>query len=70
MMTYRTCVSPEDKLKQQQSDATKRENILVMKLASKDKEIQDYVVSIHLNWEFYYCHFFRHADSFLRMLHI
>ena len=34
----------EEKLKQQQQEATQRENMLVMRLSSKDQEMQDYIV--------------------------
>ncbi|XP_023220068.1 pre-mRNA-splicing regulator WTAP-like [Centruroides sculpturatus] len=35
----------EEKLKQQQLEATRRENILVMRLTTKEQEMQDYAVS-------------------------
>lgn len=35
----------EDKIKQQLFDLTRKENLLVMKLATKEHEIQDYIVS-------------------------
>lgn len=34
----------QEKLKRQQFDATRRENILVMKLSTKEPELQDYMV--------------------------
>ena len=34
----------EEKLKQQQQEATQRENMLVMRLSSKEQEMQDYIV--------------------------
>ena len=34
----------EDKLKQQQMEATRRENVLVMRLTTKEQEMQEYLV--------------------------
>lgn len=36
----------EEKLKQQQIEATRRENILVMRLTTKEQEMQECMVSI------------------------
>lgn len=36
----------EDKIKQQLFDLTRKENILMMKLTTKEHEIQDYIVSV------------------------
>lgn len=41
---YISVKESEEKLKQQQLEATRRENILVMRLASKEQEVQDYIV--------------------------
>lgn len=39
----------EEKMKQQQSEATRRENVLVMRLTTKEQEMQEYAVgSLHL----------------------
>ena len=38
----------EEKLKQQQQEATQRENMLVMRLSAKEQELQDYVVRYSL----------------------
>ena len=35
----------EEKLKQQQIEATRKENVLVMRLTTKEQEMQDYAVS-------------------------
>lgn len=37
----------EEKLKQQQQESARRENILVMRLATKEQEMQDCTVCIH-----------------------
>lgn len=37
---------PNEKLKLQQTEAARRENVLVMRLASKEQEMQDYLVSL------------------------
>lgn len=39
----------EDKIKQQLFDLTRKENLLVMKLTTKEHEIQDYIVSMILD---------------------
>ena len=39
-------VDPDDKLKQQQVDATRKENVLVMRLTTKEQEVQEYLVSM------------------------
>lgn len=36
----------EDKIKQQLFDLTRKENLLAMKLTTKEHEIQDYIVSL------------------------
>ena len=36
----------EEKLKTQQTEASRRENVLVMRLAAKEQEMQEYVVII------------------------
>ncbi|XP_013416555.1 pre-mRNA-splicing regulator WTAP [Lingula anatina] len=36
----------EEKLKQQQLEATRRENVLVMRLTTKEQELQDYITQI------------------------
>ena len=36
----------EEKLKTQQTEASRRENVLVMRLAAKEQEMQEYVVNI------------------------
>lgn len=36
----------EEKLKQQQQESARRENILVMRLATKEQEMQDCTVSV------------------------
>ena len=36
----------EEKLKQQQMEASRRENVLVMRLTAKEQEMQEYIVSI------------------------
>lgn len=38
----------EEKLKQQQQESARRENILVMRLATKEQEMQECTVSISL----------------------
>lgn len=38
----------EEKLKQQQQESARRENILVMRLATKEQEMQDCTVSVNL----------------------
>lgn len=38
----------EEKLKTQQTEASRRENVLVMRLTAKEQEMQDYVVMLHL----------------------
>ena len=40
----------EDKIKQQLFDLTRKENILLMKLTTKEHEIQDYIVSFGLSF--------------------
>ncbi|EDO46685.1 predicted protein [Nematostella vectensis] len=37
----------EEKLKQQQQESTRRENVLVMRLATKEHEVQDLLTQIH-----------------------
>lgn len=39
----------EEKLKQQQQESARRENILVMRLATKEQEMQECTVSISLS---------------------
>lgn len=39
----------EEKLKQQQQESARRENILVMRLATKEQEMQECTVSIPLS---------------------
>ena len=36
----------EEKLKTQQTEASRRENVLVMRLAAKEQEMQEYVVNM------------------------
>lgn len=45
----------EEKLKQQQQESARRENILVMRLATKEQEMQDCTVSVLLHLLFYFC---------------
>lgn len=45
----------EDKIKQQLFDLTRKENILMMKLTTKEHEIQDYIVSLILEFNFGGC---------------
>lgn len=40
----------EEKLKQQQQESARRENILVMRLATKEQEMQECTVSISLKF--------------------
>lgn len=39
----------EEKLKQQQQESARRENILVMRLATKEQEMQECTVSVSLS---------------------
>lgn len=45
----------EEKLKQQQQESARRENILVMRLATKEQEMQECTVSVLLCLLFYFC---------------
>lgn len=45
----------EEKLKQQQQESARRENILVMRLATKEQEMQECTVSMLLRLFFYFC---------------
>jgi len=45
----------EEKLKQQQQESARRENILVMRLATKEQEMQDCTVSVLLHLLVYFC---------------
>lgn len=45
----------EEKLKQQQQESARRENILVMRLATKEQEMQECTVSLLLRFPFYFC---------------
>jgi len=41
---------PDDKLKQQQVDATRKENVLVMRLTTKEQEVQEYLVCMMFDY--------------------
>lgn len=45
----------EEKLKQQQQESARRENILVMRLATKEQEMQECTVSVTTSLFFYFC---------------
>jgi len=45
----------EEKLKQQQQESARRENILVMRLATKEQEMQDCTVSVLLHLLVSFC---------------
>ena len=52
----------EEKLKQQQVEATRRENVLVMRLTAKEQEMQEYMVnSSHQN-----CQTIFRTDSYMK----
>ena len=57
----------EEKLKIQQTEANRRENVLVMRLAAKEQEMQEYVVNVlaPLSTTMYAC-MFKLKDRFPR----